>query len=362
MRHIIFGVDYFLIFAAIFIADKTIFGLSLFYPIWLCVLIRRTKFTKIELFSQVLLLLFYPLLMRGAYSSVDIEYYNFYFQALGFINVIVFITEFIQKYSKKKIIVASIGLLILFSIGTMLFTILTGGRGRFIFGPNVTYRVISLFFGFVLVCYYNQKYKILNIDKWLILSCVTFTLGMFFTGSRGALVVVILYFALMLIISYRQPKVMLSTALLFLVLIGVVFYYWDFFEVYFHRIIYFNLDNNSESYRFDKWKELSNFMENKNFYFGLTEENNLINYYPHNILLELIFYFGIYSGLAFFIGCVFYALSFMKNINLNILMLGVLFGSMVSGNLQYNYMVLSILSYSTVLSLNLLGNNIGKKN
>lgn len=360
MRYIYLFVDFLLIFSSVFIADKTYLGLSLFYFIWFFVVLRRKQFLKIELLSQILLFLFSPLLIRGVFTSVNVEYYNFYFQALGFVNIIFFIFEFIERYSKKEIILSSLFFLCIFCLGTMLFTVLTGGRGRFVFGPNVTYRVISFFYGFILLCYYDIKNKKISFSPILILSSGIFMLGMFFTGSRGALIVVLIYFILIFSLSIKQPKVLFISLLSFFAIIACAIYFWDYLEIYFHRLIYFNLDNNSESFRYDMWQDLATFRNSEYLYFGLTEENNVLSYYPHNIFLEVIFYFGIYAAFAFAFGFLFFIFSFMENIKINIPMLGIVFGSFLSGNLQYNYIVLSILSFSTVFTLRMLGNYIGK--
>lgn len=357
-NRLLFFYDYLLIISSLFIGDKTFYGISIFIPIWIAVFLRRKSITRIEIYSQLILVVSAPILFRGAFISDNVEYYNYYMQAIGFVNVIGFMFEFFDKYSKKEIIYFSFLFLLGFSIGTALFNILNGGRGRFVFGPNVTYRVISVFFGFILACNYDKLQRTLALNKVLILSCFIFFFGMFFTGSRGALVVVIAYFILIMYLTYKQPKIFLFFLVVCSLFIFFIVYNWDLFEVFFNRILYFNLDNNSEGFRLSKWEQVHTFYNSDGFYFGLTEENNIISYYPHNIFLEVLFYFGFFAALVFIISFVFYCLSFNIMILVNMIMIGIVIGSMVSGNLQYNYMVLSSLSYSTVLFLNRLGRKI----
>ncbi len=337
-------IDYFLIFSAIFVTDKKIAEFPLFFLVWICTLFRRDKFYKGELASQAGLIILSPLFIRGIFVSSDPSYYYFYFQAICFVNTIPLIFQFLKKYHLKQIIIVSIIFLLITVFGVMEFVLSSGGRGRFIFGPNMTYRVLAFFYGLLLCCLYiNDGYKF----KFSILftgSTFVFLIGMLLTGSRGAILVVTIYIVTILLFS-KKSKLFINGLIAISVFIAfIVIYNWDVFELIFRRSFYFNIENNSENYRFLKWTMALNFLNDDRVIFGLTNDNNLLSYYPHNIFLELLFYFGLFPLLIFTLGFACYIAKFKDLFILNLIFLGTFVGSLLSGNLQYNYPVISILT------------------
>lgn len=353
-KALFFFVDFLIVFSSTFIADKTVFGVTISAIILPLVLMRRKKFDNNEILVTSISIFLFPIFLSGVAQVIDIEYYNFYIQTIFYIPVLFFIIEIFEEYDSNDAFYALLLLLLFFSVGTILHSVSTGGRGRIIFGPNMIYRVLSFIWAFYYIFLLREASgKKINLTTPSIIMLLIFFLGMLSTGSRGGLVTLLIYLSVLIISIRISPLIILAFSLS--VLFGVCFIidYWHIFGGIINRLIFFDLSNNSEAYRFSNYTLLSKFLNDSDSYqilFGLTSENSLLSFYPHNIILELIFYCGLISVIIFMLGFVL----IFKNYNLYkyiiFLFLGVGFGSLVSGNMQYNFPILSLslLGFSTI--------------
>jgi hypothetical protein len=345
--------DFTLVFGGTFIADKTIHGFSYFYFTWLLVLIRRGRVEKNEIYAQFILVLFTPVFFFGVFTSAYPEYYNYYFQAIFYITFLFFIKDIFIKYTVKEIYVVCLLVLSFFTFGTFLHFLQTGGgRGRIIFGPNVIYRILSFVFGFYYskILFQRNYLRGVIVDNSLLLIFTIFLFGMVLTGSRGAFLVSMLYFFIVTFTIKLKYKYFVVFFMIISVLSYVVYVNWDLVGLIINRMTQIDLTNNSEAYRFQKYTMFFEYLAMDESIHGLGNINNFIPYYPHNFFLELIFYCGIFSFLFLLPACLSLFIGSKSLKGLYIVFAGVLFGSLVSGNMQYNYPFLSILAVSLIIA------------
>jgi hypothetical protein len=180
------------------------------------------------------------------------------------------------------------------------FFIKVDGRGSFIFGPNVLYRIFACGGIVLLLIFANSKTKV----KILISSFVVlyFLLGIYVTDSRGDLVT--LPFLLLACIHFIRDRLQLTEIILIggLVLVFMSVVYMFLPEMLFSRFTNSTLEGSS---RYTAWIYLiENFIEVVGrFEFSyLYFYNNLAVLpgfqYPHNIFLEFLYMYEL-IGLMF---------------------------------------------------------------
>ncbi|GAB3520332.1 hypothetical protein GCM10027342_14720 [Photobacterium alginatilyticum] len=229
-----------------------------------------------------------------------------------------------------------------------------GGRGNFVFGPNILYRVFSIltllvFFGL----YSKGKVSLIK----LLFVYILCAYALYKTGSRGSLISMII--VLVAMVHCYLGKIKLNKFIFFLpcaAIFVVIIYQLNSDMILQSRFSNFDYENNlSLALRINPHIA---FFSNPLDYlltFGIDYDQFYQQFgheqfpYPHNIFLELIFFYGIFG--AFF--SAFIIISMMKatkkviNSDFNVFCLFyyismiIFFGALFSGSLLDNYVFLS---------------------
>ncbi len=338
-----------LIFLAItFVGNHFLLGLPSFLIVWLALisyrLITHLPIQKLEVLTQAyFFILLMPFMVKGVINSD--EYYFAFLQLVLYVNIFPVLSRLLKNKkscSALAVITCILAFLSLVFIG--------GSRESLIFGPNVMYRILGVLF-FLMYC----SLSIQKSPKYylLLLSYVATLIGLVLTGSRGATVVFLLQ-TLFLLIYFRNFNFAKYVVLIgFVALFFVIFSYWDVVSGILGRVIYFDMNNGSESVRANMYLIVLDVFEAESsttLLFGLGNESNYFQgIYPHNLFIEIL----LYHGIVFFLATLILGgLLFLKSRGNNfigfcfLVFLPIIFGTMLSGNLTDNYPVLSLLLIS----------------
>ena len=213
-----------------------------------------------------------------------------------------------------------IPLLIFISLSFM-FGSYEGGRLSFVFGPNMLYRVFCVTLLFLV---FLSKSKIKQIILYSSLA-----LSINIIGSKGGLVI--------LLLNLIRTKILLSFIVF---LLFIVFFDYSNFRI-------FNFSNIETGHRLNFLLDTSWHNIFGNSYVGFLSFYNSSFQHPHNIILELFFYYGIFSiPLVLLLLISFFRVMFLNYINKYLIFALPFFvfflGAMFSGDITDNYVVLSL--------------------
>lgn len=342
------------VFASTFSSDFTLFGFPAFYFAWLFVIALRivvgVRFTVLEVVSQFSLLFLLYFSLFPAISDASL-YYNAYFFAVLYINVLFFIPFLLKR---KVTTYLCFYILTAFSILAMA-SILSGAvRSYILFGPNVLYRIYAFLFFLMLTTHaFHSKRKIYQ-SPMMIVAFFSLLIAMVATGSRGAVAVFLLMIVIIVLnFSFFFKKssldyLILGTGILFFTVLIILNY--DLLSVIFSRLIFFDLTNASELERIGFYQNSRNFIfeeQGVNLLLGVGQENKYFSFYPHNIYIESMVYGGfnmlfisVLTSIVMLWSTTFSNDKYLRSICF--IFIGVYFGSLVSGSLLYNFPVFSV--------------------
>lgn len=344
----------FAVFSATFSSDFSLYGFPAFYLAWLAVVILRLmtgiKFKAFELITQFLLLFVFYFSLYPAVEDLGF-YYNSYIFAVLYINVLFFIPFLF----KRKITIYLCFYSLVFFSAMAIGSILSGAiRSYIIFGPNVLYRIYAFLFFMMLITHaFHSKKKIYK-SVMVLIAFLALMIATAATGSRGAMVV---FFLISIIIIFNFSFFFKKSSLDFFFLgilctaiVSIIIVYIDYFSLLFWRLFYFDPANNSEFQRLNFFKNSLEFLMNEkglDLMYGVGHENNYFYYYPHNIFIESMVYGGLNLLFVSLITsfAIFWTTTFSKDRMLrgiSFLLIGIFFGSLVSGSLLYNFPVFSV--------------------
>lgn len=283
--------------------------LNIFLPVLILIFSLHFRANVIQLFVVIfsaIIFLIYAIKVNVSYSALyPLWIINF---CLGYYYILLFNSR-INKYPNSLLRVLfqiCFVLLVIFSLG-ITSSILGGneqGRAVFIFGPNMLYRVIGFLSG---VC---SGYLLYNNRLPEGLLVAVFSLALLTqTGSRGAMLLIPILLLLWSHayykkLSFSKINTMGFVVIVSLALIGTQIDFSKFRVLNFSFFSFEESSNYSEVY--SRWRP---------YLYLLTEDDRFsligIEYqtwldlfyspgfsYPHNLLLELIMFYGIF-GLIF---------------------------------------------------------------
>lgn len=134
---------------------------------------------------------------------------------------------------------------------------------------------------------------------WKTIMVISFILALiiiFLSGSRGSFGTAIIMLILLFLRKYIELSVLKKISIL-LILVAPVIYFFDYIELGNFRVFNFSI-NDSVLVRFSLYEEAFNAISEAPLLGNGFSEFQYINGYPHNILLELVLYFGV-VGLLF---------------------------------------------------------------
>lgn len=342
----------FILLSATFVGDFSIFGVYIFYLVWCAAfsfrLLIGSKFSKVELVSQGFLITIILIMM-----ILKTGYYEYYDPALLFmiplyINVIPILFKVVEEADELVFIF----LIVLFNVG-LFYYFLEYGRGEFIFGPNISYRVSAFIFS-IYLCNQINKMKSFDLSFYgtSILLVITF-LGMLSTQSRGSIPIILILSSIYVFIFFRQRPYIIT---------GVMVCSWFFILnvviQYFSRLTLFDVSADSAGERYDnlllfieiiKGYSLSNFLIGFDFF-------EFFDPYPHNIFVEYILGFGS----IFFYTLLFWSVILMRFLKIDVFISGlfpyliIFLGSQFSGSLYESFCLISLSFYMLFNKLTLL--------
>jgi hypothetical protein len=350
------------LFWLFFSGDASFFGLKIFFfsLIIFALLFNTDCLCKVKFgyYNLIVFLIFFMLIYVLIYklSHFDLGYYIWPFQVVVSFCMLSYVYVLLEKqFNNSSLYVglyySSIMLILFFTFGSLLFS--ESGRSDFIFGPNIHYRLSSFLYVLLL-------FTLVKLDKGrlaFLFVTLIFAIYVLSTGSRAALVVMpIMLLALAHAINGKLSIKALYIALLlvfFLVVLGITF---DISLA--ERLLNFDFENNNSLYlRLRPWYSFFNDLTGYIFSFGISYNDFYSDFgdpqfpYPHNIFLELIFFFGIFGGVISFFIIKEVVVSFIKLFSLDFsdfevpivyFLLIFLVGASFSGDLTDNFTLISL--------------------
>jgi len=167
------------------------------------------------------------------------------------------------------------------------------------------YRVLSILTIIILYLFdrigYKKKYNL------VIFLLLPYTVALIHTGSRGALFMLLIVYLYYMNLFVNVRKKTLFVLLLFFVFIGVITIFFLDFEVHSRLFLLDYSEGSSIGIRLSAYVYLYDNFFDLIFSEGMSEHEfqNILGgehfHYPHNIFLELIYYYGFF-GLIIIIG------------------------------------------------------------
>jgi len=339
-----------ILFSLIFIGNYKIQGFSVYFFVWFIVVIYRyflgISYGFKELFIQcVYMCVCFISIVIGISSSES--YYLVFFQIILFVNLYPLLAMLANSKDKKGFFYSFVFISIFFLVGIL---ILGEGRGSFLFGPNQMYRIFGVLFLLSLFANTNTN-GVIN-KKFQIVIFIISSIGLFLTGSRGGTIILILILCIFLWYILPKGKRVVFFLLTAFFVVMWMFMNWQWIELLLGRLVYFDLNNGSETYRLNAlYKVVAFFKEesSQGILFGVTNINKYFPFsneggYPHNIFFEIIIYHGIIL-FSFFIAMLLHFGSkviMSKYKFLYLSFIPIFIGSMFSGDISDNLVVFSI--------------------
>jgi len=340
-----------LFFGVTFSGDYAINSVPVFYVLFfftaLLRWIHKIPFTISEVFGQFFLSGLFLVLMIANSDDVSF-YYNGFFFAVLYINVLPVIPFLISRYG-----VSSMSAIALVALGFYgLWGLFSGSpRVSLVFGPNVYYRILGvLLFVFFVSNFWSRKhsYAPLIILFFGVLSLMA-------TGSRGAFLIILFLFFVVGVkyFSDQESRRWIGPLWLILFIAPTVFYiYWNLISLLFWRLAYFSLENASLATRIsfiEGGKEFISGASLVDLLFGLGSDNSVFNFYPHNVVIEFAVYHGALGLFPVMVSLIFASaflakpVNWTNNIKIMFLVLSPIFiGSQFSGSLLESFPIASL--------------------
>jgi hypothetical protein len=295
------------LFFVLFIGDSLLFGFPLILAALLLVLIFaldiKLSFTQISF-----LLITVSIFIYQAIALEETRNPLYPLWILSFLLSFIFSTTIIRKlelepYSTLQMMAyALIPILLLFSIGILFNFNEAEARSLFIFGPNMLYRVI----GFLMAI--GGGYLFYKGDRFaaLSLSFLSYYV-LLLTGSRASIFVILV--TLLLFLHLYQRKISFLNFSLMATLISVPFFLLNIDLIGFSRVFNYQSIDFATSDYVDAYSRFRPFLyfifeTDRLSIIGITHEEFLDlfyttgYYYPHNMFLELIIYYGWFGVLV----------------------------------------------------------------
>ena len=287
----------FIVFAALFCGDYEIFAVSGYWLIIPAFVIYLQHTFSLE-FIVAQLLIFALALIHIAGTGVDNVFWEAYL--LGSFGVLV-ASVYFARFDEICGAPLNIWLLVFFVVGSI-YEVMTGGlRDGFVFGPNMLYRVLLFFLAMLLL----QNFPLLL--KLSVGICCAFVC--FATLSRGAFASVVMVCALLAISQTSARTSMMASGVRLLrwslPIAGAVVWLVDseYARVVNYQDIYAEGYESSAGYRILAFVKAWEFLQNEDWatiISGVGPKNLYFAFYPHNVLVELIVFSGLLSGLVAF--------------------------------------------------------------
>lgn len=354
-----------MIMMATFVNDFQVGGVYAFYFIWLAVVAIRClcniELTKLELQATGLsLFVLSPPALVELFVG-DLGYFNFYVFAVLYVGVL-FAVPYVV--SNKKVVYRFVVLFLSVTAVLSLLSIFSGAvRAKIIFGPNVLYRIYGfLFMLYMLAGYFSEcgrpdKNQAANGMGFYVVVGL-FLISMAATGSRGALLVSAVIFFYLFVKARSFGFNRLRVTVMISPVIATASYFLLKPEGYFWRLTRFDVEANSEAVRVNYFSDAIAYASEKGgeMFWGLTSNNALWDNYPHNIFLESLVYGGwwLFATLVFMVFALLWGLIIKKTEAVAAyfgLYIPVFVGANLSGNMAYNFSVLSVLFVVTCIVL-----------
>lgn len=352
------------IFILLFSSDGNVIGLPIFIlslPLFLCLItaIKVNDFFSLEKIDILYLLLLLPIFLISIYIDYSFLYSFWIVKAILSYYMLCFLllsvsSEINSTEFNSKNMFFYLFILIFFAVG-VLFS--NGDRGSFIFGPNILYRVFGVLVILILMSCNSWD----KIGRIFIASSVALIalIGLIKTGSRGAIPIILILTIASLHFIFRKINLKLMMFVSLLIFLIVIYYLYSS-ESFFVSSRLSNFDyegNRSLALRINLWNDFGGNLYSWIISLGHSYEEFKLNYwepdfpYPHNIFIELIYFYG-------FFGTLLSLLIFVSFLNLLISILKaeydsytswgyiaiiIFLGALFSGNLSNNYMVISLL-------------------
>ena len=339
----------FLFFSYIFAGDYMVGVFPAYLIVWVAIIFLRYvgKFPVARaefIILTVLFFLLFPYIFKAVIFPSNYNYWIIY--SILFVNVVPLV-DIILRCRRSM---AKFGMCLIFfvcsGVGLILFT---EGNVNFVFGPNILYRIFGVVCCFFLLKDYvaiKNELKIFPLKSFIIVNILSFSI--FSTGSRGGTIVVFFVISLFLLLNMKWRNMFLVFPLLFC-FFSWIYLNWTVVQSFLGRSVYFDLGNASESVRIDLFYNMISFLNRSSFVellFGVGHPNRFYpieGLYPHNLLIEIFVYHGIYLFIFFllfsFIFFYYATVSFYFRV-MFILFLPIFIGSLLSGQLvDHSYLV-----------------------
>ena len=295
------------LFIILFLGDLNLLGIPLailFLPL-LAVVLTIVDLPKFSTHQLLLLSFFYTLSIFISYKTIIALHppgyiywvMNFCFSLL--IAIFLISGNYFKQFSLKDVIF-TIGLWLIFIIGAYFGY---DDRSGFIFGPNVLYRVFIFFFLYMvfMIC---SLYG--NARLWFLILIPLGFISVMLTQSRAAIPVFVISLFIIFNLKGQLNKKIFYSLVIFV--LGTFFWLINQPVISDMRILQFDFEsNNSLSLRINGYLFfIENFFElifsagidYSNFYNNVGNEGYA---YPHNLILELIIYYGFVGVVIAFI-------------------------------------------------------------
>lgn len=328
-----------IIFAGIFAGDYLLYQYSAYIYIGILLLIYiiffkpKLNYVRIFLTMFALSLIFFVIAFANNDEGVELIY-PLLLVAFGVPLLEIFYSDYKQENTAY---LAPILLFLFFSISIILSF---EYRPYVFFGPNILYRVLTFLFLYIVLFNNFSNSKII-----LFLLIGLFIFSMILTRSRGAGVVlatvlIFCFYYLFLDNKYNvfnQLKIIIPTFFIVFIIFDIygdtlainrLFLFNDFFLEYRINNIYIFID-------------YLNYEGLKNIILGSGIINNYFNYYPHNLFIESLVYYGILLFMLpifFLLSCINSKDDFLINI---IFLISIFIGSLFSGDLMESFIIFS---------------------
>ena len=332
-----------LIFLLVFSGNSSIFGVDIFFLIYLfamCQLLffHTTKHSKrlVALFAVLgsLMIVVIPIAYFSGFANL---YYLWPIKSF----LLLAYTFFVKRVTFD-------GIFVLFLVSFLLFLMLTTsydevGRLSSLFGPNMLYRVMAFSLGFFLYKLYRSSFH----QKLLSLIISSFSVyGILLTGSVGGLLSLVA-------VTYQFMARKIKLFILSLILITPYFWYlWASSLTYdsansllLNRVISKILGEDVRVAGFNYLIKNSDFPGISNYDDFSSLWTQYYNY-PHNILVELIVFYGVFG---FFIALIIllYVMWAIRSLNwkspIPIMFLITFIGANLSADLSDNFVIFGLM-------------------
>lgn len=220
-----------------------------------------------------------------------------------------------------------------------------------IFGPNIQYRIYAMLYLIYLVAFSHARHTGFRVSVWkLAIVFLAMAWAMLATGSRAALIITGI--SAMITVGYLTQSVgRIRTGLIGLIASVIAYQLMaSLRERFFRSFILDFQEDNSANIRFHMFDLAKDFWSQSlgDLLFGMGPDNGIFPFYPHNIGLELLVYWGL-PVLLIFTAVAATALTRAGTDKVArdwlVIFLPLLIGIWASGDLSDNYSAVTILTF-----------------